>query len=67
MYNIDQAQKEYEELREWVLDEEDRVVKRLKEEGRYIKGLDSNKTDFDYIYEERNKRIKEIKDKYSLN
>ena len=67
MSKLEQAQKEYDEVREWVLDEEDRVVEKLKLEGRYVRGLDGNQADFAYIYEKRNKRIKEIKEKYNLN
>ena len=61
------AQKEYEEVRRWVLEEEDKVVDKLKSEGRYILGLDTNQAAFAYIYKERNKRIQEIREKYSLN
>ncbi len=62
-----QAQKEYEELKRWVSEEEEKVVEKLKSEGRYIGGLDANRTDFAYIYKERNKRLKEIKEKFTLD
>lgn len=67
MNDREQAQKEYEEVRQWVLDEEDKVVERLKEKGQYLGGLDTQKEEFAYIYEERNQRIKTIRDKYNLS
>lgn len=67
MSNIEQAQKEYKEVIQWVLNEEDKVVEKLKTEGRYTGGLDGNSADFAYIYEERNRRIAEIKKRYSLS
>ncbi|MCH5271586.1 MAG: hypothetical protein J1E83_12690 [Lachnospiraceae bacterium] len=66
MTNEEKAQKEYEAVRQWVLEEEDKVEERLKKEGRALKGLDTNQEDFAYIYEERNRRIKEIKEKYNI-
>lgn len=67
MTNNEKAQKEWEIVRQWVLDEENKVVEKLKSEGRYIVGLDSHRKEFAYIYEERNRRLKEIKEKYNLN
>lgn len=64
--NKEQAQIEYEKLRRWVLDEEDKAVDRLKDGGRYTEGLDGNHEELSYIYEERNRRIKEIKEKYNV-
>ena len=46
MTNEDLAQKEWESVREWVLSEEDRVVEKLKREGRYAPGLDGNMEPF---------------------
>lgn len=66
MNNREQAQKEYENVRQWVLDEEDKVVKRLKEEENYLGGLDTQREEFAYIYEERNRRIRTIKKKYNI-
>ena len=57
MTNEDLAQKEWESVREWVLSEEDRVVEKLKREGRYAPGLDGNMEPFAYIYQERNRRL----------
>lgn len=65
MNNRELAQKEYEEVRQWVLDEEDKVVEQLKEKGEYFGGLDTQKEEFASIYEERNRRIQSIKKKYS--
>lgn len=66
MNNIEQAKKEYKEVIQWVLAEEDKVVEKLKAEGKYIGGLDGNSADFAYIYKERNRRIAEIKKRYNL-
>lgn len=66
MNNREQAQKEYEVVRKWVLEEEDKVVDRLKKEGQYYGGLDTQSEEFTYIYEERNKRIEVIKKKYNI-
>ena len=67
MSNMEQAQKEYEEVIQWVLNEEDKVVERLNSEGRYVGGLDNNSVDFAYVYKERSKKIEGIKKKYNLN
>lgn len=66
MNNKGQAQKEYEEVIQWVLNEEDKVVERLKKEGRYIGGLDTHQEEFAYIYEARNRMIQDIRNKYVL-
>lgn len=66
MNNIEQAEKEYREVIEWVLSEEEKVTERLKSENKYVGGLDGNSKDFAYIYVERNKRIKEIREKYGI-
>lgn len=66
MNNREQAQTEYEDVRKWVLEEEDKVVERLKKKGQYYGGLDTQSEAFAYIYEERNKRIEIIKKKYNI-
>ncbi len=60
------AQAEYEKVIQWVLDEEDKVTEELKGSGKYIDGLDTNSDSYAYIYAERNRRIAEIKKKYSI-
>lgn len=64
--SVEQVQREYKEVTDWVLNEEDKVVEKLKAEGKYIGGLDGNSADFAYIYKERNRRIAEIKKRYNL-
>ncbi len=64
---MEQAQKEYKEVVQWVLNKEDKVIEKLKAEGKYVSGLDNNSDDFAYIYEERNRRLTEIKKRYNLD
>ncbi|MBO5030751.1 MAG: hypothetical protein J6C19_14395 [Lachnospiraceae bacterium] len=66
MNNMELAEKEYREVTEWVLSEEEKVMHRLKSENKYLGGLDGQEEEFAYIYAERNKRIKEIREKYGL-
>jgi len=61
------AQKEFKEVIQWVLEEEDKVTNQLKKEGKYIGGLDTNHDDYAYIYKERDIRIAKIKEKYNIN
>lgn len=63
---MEKAQEEYKKVIQWVLNEEDKVVEKLKTEGRHVGGLDGNSADFAYIYEERNRRIAELKKRYNL-
>lgn len=63
MNRKEQAQKEYEELMQWVLEEENRAGERLKADGRYVHCLDGNSVELAYIYRERNRKIKEIREK----
>lgn len=63
---MEQTKKEYNKVIQWVLNEEDKVVEKLKAEGRYVGGLDGNSIDFAYIYKKRNKKIEEIQKKYNL-
>ncbi|MCD8067756.1 MAG: hypothetical protein LUE87_02470 [Lachnospiraceae bacterium] len=66
MNDLEQAQKEYEKVTDWVLSEESKVEDKLKKEGRWRGGLDTHNEDFAYIYQERNRRIKAIREKYGL-
>ncbi len=43
------------------------MIEKLKAEGKYVSGLDNNSDDFAYIYEERNRRLTEIKKRYNLD
>lgn len=60
------AEEEYRRVTEWVLEEEIKVDSRLKKEGEYAGGLDGRKDEYSYIYEERNRRISEIRKKYGI-
>lgn len=66
MDNMEQAQKEYEEVIKWVMAEEDKLEKELKENGKWTYGLDGNVEDFAYIRKEHKRRVKEIKKKYGM-
>lgn len=66
MTNNEKAQKAWETVRQWVLDEENKVMSKLKKDGMEIKGLDANHEAFGYIYKERDRKLKEIKDKYGV-
>ena len=66
MTNAEKAQKEWEDVRQWSIDESNRVTERLKKDGQYVPGLDTNKEHYAYIYQEMDKRVKEIKEKYGL-
>lgn len=56
----EEAQKEYEAILEWVLNEENKRTKELIQKGLYSGGLDGNASEYAYIYEERNKRIRDL-------
>lgn len=55
--------KEVKELFNWEEQESNRVITRLKLEGKKI-GLDSYSEEFVYIRRERNRRWREILEKY---
>ena len=59
------AKQEIEELLNWSITESKKVSDRLDREG-VIRGLDTNREAFSYIKEIRQKRLKEIAEKYDL-
>ena len=59
------AKAEIDELMNWSIAEEDKVMAQLTSEGAKI-GLDSHRERFAYIRETRNRRLKEIAEKYDL-
>ena len=59
------AKQEIEELLNWSAAESKKVSDRLDREG-VIRGLDTNREAFSYIKEIRQKRLKEIAEKYDL-
>lgn len=63
--SLQAAEKEWKEIIDWVRSEEDRVTAQLKEEGTYVSGLDTNREAYRPIYEERDRRIAELKRKYA--
>ncbi len=57
---------EYQEVLKWAMEEEDKIYKKLKAEGKLESGLDGNSEDYKYIYETVKWRMKEIIHKYNL-
>lgn len=58
------GQKEWEEVLKWEGEESERAIAELKKEGKWLPGLDSNNKALAYIGKERNRRLKEIQQKY---
>ena len=61
----EKANAEYQELIQWVVSESKKVSEQLDKEGA-VRGLDTNRERFAYIYETSKKRLKEIISKYDL-
>ena len=57
----EQAQKEYLELLKWYVDEEDKIVERAEVEGRWRKGLDSNRELFVELKAELREKVEKLK------
>ena len=57
----EQAQKEYLELLKWYVDEEDKIVERAEEEGRWRKRLDSNRELFVELKAELREKVEKLK------
>ena len=56
---------ESEEAKKWLVNEMDKVSEQLNREGA-VRGLDTNREAYAYIYETFRRRIKEIGEKYNL-
>lgn len=63
--NILVADQEMLNILEWANKEEQKVIEKLRREGRYKGGLDGEYQKLQDIKEERNRRLKEIQEKYS--
>ena len=61
----EKAKLEIKELMRWAISEEDKVSRKLHEEGAII-ALDTNREAYAYIREIEKKRLKEIAEKYDL-
>ena len=59
------ATQEWKELLKWERSEEDKVMEQLRSEGA-VMGLDGHQERYAYIREIRNRRLKEIAEKYDL-
>ena len=63
-------EKEKLALEEWhqalkeSIEEEKKITEKLKSEGRYIEGLDTNSDDYKPVNEKLKRRLKEIQSKY---
>lgn len=65
--SLEAAEKEWIEILDWVRAEENRVTAQLKAAGLYVSGLDTNREAYRPIYEERDRRIAELKRKYAAD
>ena len=65
--NINEAEKELKQVLSWARNEEKQLIARLKEQGKWVGGLDGNSKDFEHINKEMKRKIKEIQQKYSAN
>ncbi len=61
-----EAVKEIRELLDWSINQEERLVERLKECGELTLGLDGNTNDFAPLREELATKLKAILSKYNL-
>ena len=59
-------EKEIRELFEWERAQREQLMRTLKDEGKWIGGLDGNQKDFALIISERKRRFREIQEKYGL-
>jgi len=57
-------EKEWDEVKKWAIQEEDKVTARLKAEGIYPEGLDTGREHYKYISIEVNRRLKDIQERY---
>lgn len=62
----EQIEQEWQAIIKWEIEEGQKLTNRLKAENRYISGLDGNVEDFQYIREERNRRIEELRRKSGI-
>lgn len=60
----EQAQKEMQEIIDWARAETDRVIVKLKEEGRWAAGLDGNVKELDEVNRQYRKKMDELVLKY---
>lgn len=59
----EEAQREFEEILDWAIAEEDKISEELRAEGKLF-GLDTNSERYKPIAEERNRRIRELQKRY---
>ena len=57
---MDKYQEEREEAKRWANKEESLVTERLRKTGRLLPGLDANVEEYRYIYDELERRRKDI-------
>lgn len=63
----EEAIKEYHEIIEWRFTEGQKITQRLKDEGRFLPGLDSNKESYKLLDDEVERKIKELRKKYHID
>nr|DAE53255.1 MAG TPA: hypothetical protein [Caudoviricetes sp.] len=64
MNSREAAQKEWEEVLEECIAEEEKITNRLKAEGKWTGGLDGNNEEYKAVSERRKTRMREIQEKY---
>ena len=60
------ANEEFQLLLKWANEESDKVTSRLKAEGTYIEGLDTNQKAYLPVQAEFKRKVLELFDKYDL-
>ncbi|MCD8067755.1 MAG: hypothetical protein LUE87_02465 [Lachnospiraceae bacterium] len=64
MNNREKAQQEWELVLKEAIEEENEITERLKREGKWIGGLDTNSEEYKPVNEKLKRRLKEIQEKY---
>lgn len=60
------ANKKMNAIYKWAIEEENKIEKKLKDEGRYVSGLDTmgNCPEFIKLKSERNRKLRELQNQY---
>lgn len=66
MIDLDAANREMSDIFEWAVQEEERIIKKLKEDGKFKGGLDGYYEELEEVKRERDKRLRELKEKYKV-
>ena len=61
-----EAQREFLEIIDWAAEQVKVRMQELKDTNKWIGGLDTHKEDYKNIYDERDRRIMELKKRYNI-